>query len=99
MTPLFIHLGGDHVLKTERIIAILDHQSQGLSKENVTFMEGYQGTMRTVYVSDDQPKSMVVTEDEIFMSPISSHTLKRRAETNDASDELEDAIDVAEQQE
>lgn len=90
---MFIHLGGDFVLKTERIIVILDHQSQGFSKENQKFMDGYQGRMRTVHVSEDSPKSMVVTDDEIFMSPISSHTLKRRADASTSGDELEEAID------
>ncbi|GEL07552.1 extracellular matrix regulator RemB [Salisediminibacterium halotolerans] len=90
---MFIHLGGDLVMKTERIIAILDHQNQGMSKENQDFMKGYQGQKRTVHVTDDPPKSMVITADEIYMSPISSQTLKRRAEANNGGFELEDSED------
>ncbi|AOM84671.1 extracellular matrix regulator RemB [Salisediminibacterium beveridgei] len=93
---MFIHLGGDFVLKTERIIAIFDHQTQGFSKENQLFMEGYQGKKRKVHVSDDPPKSMVVTDDEIFMSPISTHTLKRRADASSSKDELREAIQNSE---
>lgn len=95
---MFIHLGGDFVLKTERIIAIFDHQTQGFSKENQLFMEGYQGKKRTVHVSVDPPKSMVVTDDEIFMSPISTHTLKRRADASTSRDELGEAIQNSQEQ-
>lgn len=78
---MFIHLGGDIVLKAERIVAILDHNSQNLSKENHDMMKDHKKRKATVQVTEDNPKSMVITEEEIYLSPISSHTLKRRAET------------------
>ena len=87
---MFIHLGGDLVMKTERIIAILDHQSQGMSKENQEFINNYQQNKQQIHITDDPPKSMVVTENEIYMSPISSYTLKRRAEADNGGFELED---------
>lgn len=78
---MFIHLGGDMVLKAETIIAILDHHSQDLSKENQQFMQAHIKRKATIKVTDDIPKSIVITKDDIYLSPISSHTLKRRAET------------------
>ncbi|WP_147802519.1 extracellular matrix regulator RemB [Alkalicoccus halolimnae] len=78
---MFIHLGGDFVLKAERIITILDHQSEKSSAENQDFMKANFEQKRTKNVTDDPAKSIVVTEDCIYLSPISSHTLKRRAET------------------
>ncbi|MCE7791000.1 DUF370 domain-containing protein [Salipaludibacillus sp. CUR1] len=78
---MFIHLGGDMVLKAESIVAILDHNSQDLSSENQAMMKDHKKRKATIKVTGDTPKSMVITEDDIYLSPISSHTLKRRAET------------------
>ncbi|MFC4736214.1 extracellular matrix regulator RemB [Bacillus daqingensis] len=77
---MFIHLGGDIVLKAERIITILDHQSEEASAENRAFMKRSRDAKQTVEVTGDPAKSIVVTDDCIYLSPISSHTLKRRAE-------------------
>jgi extracellular matrix regulatory protein B len=78
---MFIHLGGDFVLKAEKIITILDHQSEKSSAENQAFMKANFEQKRTRNVTNDPAKSIVVTRDCIYLSPISSHTLKRRAET------------------
>ncbi|PRO64336.1 extracellular matrix regulator RemB [Alkalicoccus urumqiensis] len=77
---MFIHLGGDMVLKAERIVAILDHMSEKDSPENQAFMQANRDGKKTQKVTEDPPKSMVITEDTVYLSPISSYTLKRRAE-------------------
>ncbi len=69
------------VLKAESIVAIIDHNSQDLSQENVNFLKAKKKQKVTIKVTEDKPKSFVITEDEVYLSPISSHTLKRRAET------------------
>ncbi|WP_078593321.1 extracellular matrix regulator RemB [Evansella clarkii] len=78
---MFIHLGGDMVIRADKIIAILDHQSTGLSKENQSFLTKQKKEKETVQISEDQPKSYIITKDTIYLSPISSQTLKRRGET------------------
>ena len=77
---MFIHLGGDMVLRAEKIIAILDHQSTSLSKENQNFVAHQKTQKNTILISQDNPKSIVITDENIYLSPISSHTLKRRGE-------------------
>ncbi|MDG5789398.1 DUF370 domain-containing protein [Evansella sp. AB-P1] len=78
---MFIHLGGDMVLRSNKVIAILDYQSKEVSQDNEVFIEHNELNKKTVSISNDNPKSIVITENEIYLSPISSHTLKRRAET------------------
>ncbi|MGJ9385289.1 DUF370 domain-containing protein [Salipaludibacillus neizhouensis] len=78
---MFIHLGGDMVLKADVIIAIIDHHSHDLSKENQRFLQDHIKRKKTIKVTEDIPKSIIVTKDDIYLSPISSLTLKRRAET------------------
>ncbi len=78
---MFIHLGGDMVLKATSIVAIIDHNSQDSSVENQDFLKSTKKQKAIIKVSEDKPKSFVITKDEVYLSPISSHTLKRRAET------------------
>ncbi|MFA9556236.1 extracellular matrix regulator RemB [Evansella sp. AB-rgal1] len=78
---MFIHLGGDVVLRSHKVVAILDYHSKETSQDNERFIELCEKNSKTVSISTDNPKSIVITENEVYLSPISSHTLKRRAET------------------
>ncbi|MDQ0257557.1 hypothetical protein J2S74_005015 [Evansella vedderi] len=86
---MFIHLGGDMVIRSHKVVAILDYQSKGLSEDNEQFLQVSLENKRIVHISDDKPKSIIITETEVFLSPISSHTLKRRAETISVLEEEE----------
>ncbi|MBU9722293.1 MULTISPECIES: extracellular matrix regulator RemB [Bacillaceae] len=77
---MFIHLGGDIVIRSNKIIAILDFQSNG-SQDNQSFLIEQKRGNNTISITEDTPKSVVVTDENIYLSPISSHTLKRRSET------------------
>ncbi|SDZ65033.1 protein of unknown function [Evansella caseinilytica] len=78
---MFIHLGGDTVLRSNKVIVILDHQSQDMSADNQQFLQDPGKKDTVVLISEEKPKSIVVTDEKIYLSPISSQTLKRRAET------------------
>ncbi|QKS69599.1 DUF370 domain-containing protein [Paenalkalicoccus suaedae] len=79
---MFIHLGGDIVVKAENIITILDHHTYDDSPENKSFILAHQKKDTTVHVTKEQAKSIVVTDECVYLSPISSHTLKRRAQVS-----------------
>lgn len=89
---MFVHLGGDLVIKSEKIITILDHASEQQSPENRAFMKENreQGLIRNV--TEDPAKSIVVTDDVVYLSPISSHTLRRRAENMTFAGNEEESI-------
>jgi hypothetical protein len=79
---MFLHLGGDKVVATKDIIAILDIDNTTVSKDTKEFLkvaeeEGFINT-----VSNDLPKSYIITEmdkkSRIYLSPISSITLQKR---------------------
>ncbi|MBU9710606.1 extracellular matrix regulator RemB [Evansella tamaricis] len=76
---MFIHLGGDMVLRSKKIIAILDQTNE--SQDNQQFLISQEKEKKTIQISEDNTKSVVITDSHIYLSPISSHTLKRRAET------------------
>lgn len=77
---MFLHVGGDVVVNISRVIAILNLRGgdpgvpvQGLVKQ-------LQAGRTLTDLAGDQAKSLVLTESELFLSPISSATLKKRAE-------------------
>ncbi|CAM5798130.1 MULTISPECIES: extracellular matrix regulator RemB [Brevibacillus] len=83
---MFIHIGGDTVVSTKDVISILDHQTVKSSKNNKAFL---QEKKKMVVDSDqEETKSYVITTDAIYCSPISSLTLKRRAQFVDSLDQV-----------
>ncbi|MGG1659136.1 extracellular matrix regulator RemB [Brevibacillus sp. NRS-1366] len=83
---MFIHIGGDTVVSTKEVISILDHQTVKSSKINKAFLHEKRKTV--VDHSEEETKSYVITQDAIYCSPISSLTLKRRAQFVDSLDQV-----------
>lgn len=85
---MYIHLGGDLIIRSNKIIAILNYQSKEISEQNEIFLKKHSQNNNIVYsVSNEKPKSIIITDDKIYYSPISTHTLKRRAKTVNVFDE------------
>lgn len=78
---MFLHVGGDVVVNVGRVIAILNLRSGGSSGQSVRDqVRQLQAGRVLTDLAGDQAKSLVLTESELFLSPISSATLKKRAE-------------------
>ena len=75
---MFIHIGGDVVVRSAEVITIIDH-NMTVSKWMRKFLENKEERHQLISVSKEDTKSFVVTKDKIYCSPISSLTLKRRA--------------------
>lgn len=76
---MFIHVGGDTVIRSKDIIAILDQHVKETSEITESFFNFYKETKQIKEISKDMTKSIVITTEQIYFSPISSVTLKRRA--------------------
>jgi len=76
---MFLHLGGNTVVSRRDIIAILDVKTE---KSPVTgeFIEiaKDEGFIRNI-APKEKAKSFVITDDQIYLSPISCTTLKKRS--------------------
>lgn len=76
---MFLYLGGDVVVPVKEIVGIFDLRLRvsPVTREflNVARDEG----IFKVVVGDERAKSLVVTTREVYLSPVSCHTLKRRA--------------------
>jgi hypothetical protein len=79
---MFLHLGGDVVVLKKDIIAILDiRTAQAAVTKEFIEIAGDEGFIKNIY-EKDREKSFVVTTRDIYMSPISCSTLKKRSEDN-----------------
>ncbi len=83
---MFLHLGSDVVVNMADIIAILDLDVTSTSGITREFLAVAEDEGFVVNVSDDLPKSFIITEidkkSRVFVSPISTATLLKRAKSN-----------------
>lgn len=80
---MFLHLGGDTAVALRDVIAILDIESTTISRDTKEFLRTQEEEGFVTSVSDDIPKTFVVTESKngikVYLSPISSATLQKRS--------------------
>ncbi|PLT33221.1 extracellular matrix regulator RemB [Bacillus sp. V5-8f] len=74
---MYLHIGEDILVKTDDVIAILDKQLLQSSPIMQEFLEKKQEV--TVNLAKGSIKSIVVTEKNIYYSPLASGTLKKRS--------------------
>jgi len=75
---MFLHLGGDVMVRNKDIIMILDEEIKTsiLTREFFKNMQG-EGVVQVIN-SKNKRKSFIVAEREVFVSPISCQTLRKR---------------------
>lgn len=80
---MFLHIGGDIVIPTKNIIAIFDIETTTVSKITKEFLKIAEEEGFIKSVNQELPKSFIITESDkkskIYLSPISSITLQKRA--------------------
>lgn len=76
---MFIHLGGDTLVNSKRITAILNAESVLRSNSSKDFLKTAQEEGFINNLNQEEYKSIVITDKSIYLSPISTLTLKKRA--------------------
>ncbi|KIL36274.1 hypothetical protein SD71_08325 [Cohnella kolymensis] len=76
---MYIHLGGEKIIRTSQLVAIFDISIEQSSKLSRQFVAQAQKNKEVETIGEEEPKSIVVTEQKVYYSPISSSTLKKRA--------------------
>lgn len=76
---MFIHLGGDTIVPTKDVIAIIDMKMAKESKSTLEFLQIAEDEGFITNIAGDRPKSFVITTKQVYLTPISSTTLQRRA--------------------
>lgn len=75
---MYLHLGGEKVIRTSELIAIFDISIEEI-KLTGQFLHTARMNKKVETIGEEEPKSIVVTDSKIYYSPISSTTLKKRA--------------------
>jgi extracellular matrix regulatory protein B len=75
---VFIHLGGSRMICIREVIAILD--ANVAKSATPPFLNACHQKKKIEHLSPDEIKSYVITTHHIYASPISSTTLKKRAD-------------------
>lgn len=78
---MYIHLGGEVTVETSKIIAIMEQAPLLKDKKNTAFIESRKKAGNFIDLGDPYTKSVVITEDTVYLSPFSTLTLRRRLET------------------
>lgn len=78
---MLLHIGSDVSVRLADVILILDREAVETSAATREFLQWAKTEDRLRSVTQDQepPKSVIVTRNLVYMSPISSLTLGRRA--------------------
>ena len=77
---MYIHLGGDVLIKKNKIIAIIDLETVIESKINKKFFNCIKNNKTAEYISENgKEKTLIITEKEHYLSPISVTTLFKRS--------------------
>lgn len=79
---MILHLGGDYIVPTKRIIMILDYKKAMENKDTMSFLKNMEKNAQKVVISESETKSIVIAsffdQYTMYYSPISSVTLQKR---------------------
>jgi hypothetical protein len=85
---MFLHLGGDVLIKQDKIIAILDLEMAMKNSSFENFLKNTKEKHSVRFISEPgKEKSIIITTEENYLSPISSTTLLKRS---NSIEQLED---------
>ena len=76
---MYLHIGEDTVIRDRDIIGIFDMDTSTVNKATRDYLKKAEQEKRVVYVNYDLPKCFVVTNKKVFISPINTSTLSKRA--------------------
>ncbi|WP_294773203.1 extracellular matrix regulator RemB [uncultured Eubacterium sp.] len=78
---MYLHIGEDTLIKDKKIIGIFDMDTSTVNKATRDYLKKAETDKRVIYVNYDLPKCFVVTDDKVYVSPINTGTLNKRAKS------------------
>lgn len=75
---MYLHLGEEVVVLESDIVGIFDLEKCSLSKDTRAFLSSSTKNKRVINVSYEMPKSFIITNNNVYISQISTQTLKKR---------------------
>ncbi len=87
---LFIPIGEDYVIELNEVIAMIDHQLLLSSTIIQEMIQNQRKDKKIIEISNGSTKSIVITRDQIYFSPLSVATLKKRSSMTNILNKLDD---------
>ncbi len=82
---MYLHLGGDVLVKTDDIVGLFDLDNSTVSAKTRDFLKTAEKEKKVVYVSYELPKSFCVAKEKgsikVYISQMSTSTLRKRLDT------------------
>jgi hypothetical protein len=79
---MFLHVGGEVVVNLRRVVAIFNLRGAVAEDRGAPSLIRQLQAGRTLYdLAGENAKSLVLTDNALYLSPIHATTLKKRAET------------------
>ena len=76
---MYIHLGSDTTVLKKSVISIINLEEEPVSGKTVTsFVRNEDEQGRLQYLSEELPKTVVITDEGTFVSSLSSQVLYKR---------------------
>lgn len=75
---MFLHLGADTAIPLRNVIAIFDLKISS-STATEQYLKKIRSMNKVIDISDNSAKSFIITDQIVYLSAISSQTLKKRA--------------------
>lgn len=83
---MYLHIGGDFLVRSEDIIGIFDIENTSISKITRDFLAFSEKSKKVITTSYDLPRSYILEKSgKLYISPISPSTLVKRMESNKTS--------------
>ncbi len=76
---MFIHLGENTVITDRKIIGVFDMDTSTVNKATRDYLSAAEKKKKVEYVNFDLPKSFIVTDEKIYISPINTSTINKRS--------------------
>lgn len=76
---MFLHIGGEYTVSDRLIIGIFDMDATTIAhSDTIAFLRKAEEDGLIENVSPDIPRAFVVTDERVYLTPISAATLKQR---------------------
>lgn len=75
---MFLFLGGEISVRSDNVVGIFDIEECSVSRVTADYLNSCQRKGKIVNVSEDMPKSFVVTVDKTYISNVSHSTIVKR---------------------
>lgn len=86
---MFIHIGNDHVVWAREIVAIIDYSMISSSSIMKEIMQHWQEE-KIIIGHPSTAKSVIITNDHIYLSSLSISTLKKRSSITSLLNKMDD---------